>query len=45
MYYCAEHQVAFEKPQQWGGHRLHHPGETFPKAEEAFVDEVPGAPQ
>ena len=41
MYYCAEHQVAFEKPQQWGGHRLHHPGETFPKAEEAFVEEVP----
>ena len=42
MYYCAEHQVAFETGRQWSGHCLHaHPGEPRQKAAEVFVEQVP----
>ena len=42
MYFCAEHQIAFATPKQWSGHHLHeHPGESRPKAEDVFVEQVP----
>ena len=42
MYYCAIHQIAYERPRQLTGHYLYlHPGAPRPSPEAAFVEQVP----